>query len=115
MDFRPLPDFSNHQGPRLDEESEEELIEKIDAFVEVIEQAQHALDDPDAARPQLDKLLRGPRAELCRWLKAQGWEEEAQRVSREGLDQGYKVWRKYVEENGWPDDARQEEFLLSQI
>jgi hypothetical protein len=68
MDLRPIPGLRNH--PDADEEGDEELTKKIDAFVEVIEQAQDALEDPSAARPQLDELLRGPRAELYRWLKA---------------------------------------------
>ena len=36
------------------------------AFVEAIKQARDDLGDPGAARPQLDKLVRGPRAALCR-------------------------------------------------
>jgi hypothetical protein len=113
MDLCPIPGFRNH--PDADEESDKELTKKIDAFVEVIEQAQDALDDPNTARPQLDELLRGPRAELYRWLKAQGREEDARRVSRKGLGRGYKAWKDYVEENGWPNDRREEETLLSLI
>jgi hypothetical protein len=110
MDLLPVPGFQNHPG-----EGDEQLTELVEAFVEAIKQAQDDLGDPGAARPQLDELVRGPRAALCRWLKARGRKEDTRRVSRKGLLKAYKVWKDFVVENGWPDDARQEEALLSLV
>jgi hypothetical protein len=90
-----------------------DLESHIDAFYAVLLSACRELQNPDpAARPQYAALVTGPRRALQRWFSSRGRRSDVKRVSEAGLLRLFKVMKKWVDDNDWPDDDHQGEEIV---